>query len=304
MKLGYVSAILPDQTFEFVVDIATDNDFRCVEMMCWPKGKAERRYAGVTHIDVDNLNNEKTNQIKDYLAKKQIEISSLGYYPNPLDPDLKKRAIHINHIKKLIESAPKLGVDTITTFIGRDSKKSVADSIIDFKTVWPNIIKFAEDNGVKIAIENCPMLFTKDEWPGGQNLATTPKIWNEMFSIIPSDNFGLNYDPSHLLWQHMDYIKPIYDFKDKLFHVHIKDAKIYKDKLDEVGILATPLEFCSPKIPGLGDIDWGKFISALTDIRYKGYIAIEVEDKAFEDTLEDRVKAIKQSKRYIDQFLV
>ena len=304
MKIGYASAILPEQSFEYVVDLASDNGFSCIEMMCWPKGKAERRYAGVTHIDVDTLNNEQVSYIKNYLNNKNVEISALGYYPNPLDPDLEKRNTYINHIKKLIENAPKLDVDTITTFIGRDPKKSVSENMSDFKIIWPDIIKFAEDNGVKIAIENCPMFFTMDEWPGGKNLATTPKIWSEMFDIIPSKNFGLNYDPSHFIWQQMDYLKPIYTFKDKLFHVHIKDHKILHDKKDIMGIMSAPLDYSSPKLPGLGDVNWSKFISALTDIRYQGYVVLEVEDKAFEDTLEDRVKAVIQSKKYIEQFLI
>jgi len=304
MKIGYASAILPEQSFEYVVDLASDNGFSCVEMMCWPKGKAERRYAGVTHIDVDTLDNEKVSYIKDYLTQKNVEISALGYYPNPLDSDLEKRNTYINHIKKIIENAPKLGVSTLTTFIGRDPKKSVAESMKDFKSVWPEIIKLAEDKGVKVAIENCPMFFTMDEWPGGKNLATTPQIWSDMFSIIPSENFGLNYDPSHFIWQQMDYLKPIYSFKDKLFHVHIKDHKILPSEKDKVGIMAAPLDYSAPKLPGLGDVNWAKFISALTDIRYKGHVVIEVEDKAFEETLEDRVKAVIQSKKYIEQFLI
>lgn len=304
MKLGFVSAILPDQSFEYVVDFASRNGFKSVEVMCWPLGKAERRYAGVTHIDVDTLDKAKAASIKKMLADKNVEISALGYYPNPLDPDIASRNKYIGHIKKLISAAPMLGVDTVTTFIGRDQHASVSDNMKEFKSVWPDIIRFAEDNGVKIAIENCPMLFTMDEWPGGKNLATTPKIWDEMFDIIPSDSFGLNYDPSHLLWQQMDYIAPIYDYADKMFHIHIKDAKILEYEISRVGIMATPLEFHTPKLPGLGDIDWASFISALTDIRYKKHAVIEVEDKAFEDTLEDRQKAILQSQRYINQFLL
>ena len=304
MKLGFASAILPDTPFEDLMDFASAQGFACVEVMCWPKGKADRRYAGITHIDMDTLTKEKAQAINAYIGEKGIEISALGYYPNPLDADLEKRQAYIGHIKKVIVGAATIGVNTITTFIGRDPKKSVPESMAEFKKIWPDIIKFAEDNGVRVAIENCPMFFTMDEWPGGKNLATTPKIWYDMFDIIPSDSFGLNYDPSHLLWQQMDYIKPIYDFKDKLFHTHIKDAKVYWDKLNDVGVMAAPLEFHSPKIPGLGDIDWGKFVSALTDIRYDGSVVIEVEDKAFEDTLEDRMKAVVQSKAYVSQFLL
>lgn len=304
MELGFVSAILADLNFENMIDFASENKFSCVEVMCWPRGKAERRYAGVTHIDVNELTDEKILYINEYIKSKGIEISGLGYYPNPLDPDIEKREVYINHIKKIIRGANKLGIENVNTFIGKDKNKTIEENFKTFKEVWTPLVKFAEDNNVKVAIENCPMFFTKDEWPGGNNLASTPAIWRRMFSEIPSKNFGLNYDPSHLLWQQIDYIKPIYEFKDKIFHVHIKDAKVFKDKVNEVGVLATPLEFHAPKLPGLGDINWGKFISALNDIRYKGYVCIEVEDRAFEANLEDRKNSVVLSKRYINQFIL
>jgi len=304
MKLGLVSAILPDLSFEEVVDFAAEKGFSCLEMMCWPVGKAERRYAGVTHIDVSDISDEKISYIKDYMKQKGVEISALGYYPNALDPDKEKSDFYVAHIKKMIVAAQKLGVKTIGTFIGRYKSKTVDENFEKFREIWPPIIRFAEEHDVKVAIENCAMFFSKDEWPGGVNLASTPAIWRRMFQEIPSDHFGLNYDPSHPLWMQMDYIKPIYEFKDKLFHIHIKDAKVFQDKLNEVGIMAMPLEFHSPKLPGLGDVNWGKFISALTDIRYQGYACIEVEDKSFEDTLEDRKDSIVLSKRYVDQFIV
>jgi len=304
MKLGFVSAILADLGFEEVIDFASENGFSCVEIMCWPVGKAERRYAGVTHIDVSGLDDSKAASINEYAKQKGVEISGLGYYPNPLDPDREKREVYIEHIKRVIKGANKLGLKNVNTFIGRDPSLNVEENLKIFKEVWTPIVKFAEENNVKIGIENCPMLFTYDEWPGGKNLAITPVIWRRMFEMIPSENLGLNYDPSHLLWMQMDYVKPIYEFKDKIFHVHIKDAKVFKDRLDEVGILATPLEFHAPKLPGLGDINWGRFISALTDIRYKGYACIEVEDRAFEDSLESRKKSIILSKKYMNQFVI
>lgn len=304
MKFGLNSAILADLSFEEVIDYVSKNGFKCVELMCWPKGKAERRYAGVTHIDVNELTEEKVEYIKKYLAEKNVEISALGYYPNPLDSDLKKRGIYVEHIKKLIVAANKLGIGMVTGFIGRDKTKNIDENLEIFKEVWTPIVKLAEENNVKIAIENCPMLFTKDEWPGGLNLATTPAIWKRMFELIPSDNLGLNYDPSHFVWQMIDYIKPLYEFKEKIFHVHFKDIKIYEDKLNNVGIMATPLEYISPKLPGLGDVDWGKYVSALTDIRYKGYACIEIEDKAFEDSFESVDKSIQISKNYLNQFIV
>ena len=164
--------------------------------------------------------------------------------------------------------------------------------------------KLLKDKGVKIAIENCPMLFGREQWPGGQNLACTPEIWREMFRRIPSPYFGLNYDPSHFVWQMMDYISPIYEFKDRIFHVHFKDIKLYPERLKQTGILAYPLQYMQPKLPGLGDVDWGRYVSALTDIGYDGYACIEVEDRAFEGSREKVENSLVLSKRYLDQFVI
>jgi sugar phosphate isomerase/epimerase len=304
MKLGVVSAIYDGFTFEEMIDDVAKNGCTCAEVACWPQGKAERRYAGVSHIDVDNTSAEYIAYVKDYCAKKGVEISSLAFYPNTMDGDLEKRQASIDHLKKVIRMSALLGVNMVTTFIGRDQTKTVEDNIEIFKEVWPPIIKFAEEQGVKVAIENCPMLFGKDQWPGGQNLFTTPKLWRTMFDIIPSDYFGINYDPSHFIWQQIDYIKPVYEFGHKIFHVHCKDIKLYPDKLNDVGIMAYPLEYMSPKLPGLGDVNWGKYISALTDIGYDSFVCVEVEDKAFETSREKVLDSVALSCRYLKQFVI
>jgi sugar phosphate isomerase/epimerase len=302
IKLGFVSAVVADLSFEATVDLAAEQGFECVEMLCWPLGKAERRYAGVTHIDVANLTGRRAAEIKRYCDNKHVAISGLGYYPNLLE-DNPQATVYGEHFLKVIDAAAKLGVNIANTFVGRDHTKSLEENFKLFEQVWPAIVKHAEKNNVRIGIENCPMLFTKDEWPGGKNMAISPAVWRRMFQIIPSASFGLNYDPSHLLWQHMDYVRPIYEFKDRIFHVHVKDAKILPDRLAEVGILAHPLEYHSPKLPGLGSVNWGMFFSALTDIRYNGYACIEVEDRAFEESLEARKSSLVQSRNYVKQFL-
>lgn len=304
MQLGFVSAIVPKLSFEELIALASRLGYSCVEVSCWPLGKAERRYAGVTHIDVDTLDTEGAKRIQDLCSKNRVGISALGYYPNPLDPDEERRKVFVDHIIKVIDAAALLGVYKVNTFIGRNKSLTVDENFGIFHRVWPEIISHAEEKNVRVGIENCPMIFTADEWPGGNNLATTPVIWRRMFSEIKSDYFGLNYDPSHLLWQHMDYIKPIYEFRDKMFHIHLKDAKIHRDKLDDFGIMGYPLQFHSPKLPGLGDINWSSFFSALNDIRYKGPVCVEVEDRAFEETLEDREKSLVLCKRYLDQFVI
>ena len=304
MKLGLVSAILDWMSFEEMIDTISSLGYECVEAACWPSGKAERRYAGVSHIDVDELSEAKAEYIPNYCKEKNVEISSLAFYPNTMDGDLEKRKANIEHLKKVIAASQKLGIGMVTTFIGRDHTKSVEENLKLFEEIWPDIIRFAEEHRVKVAIENCPMLFDETQWPGGQNLATTPKIWRRMFEIIPSGNFGLNYDPSHFVWQMMDYIKPMYEFRDRIFHVHYKDIKLYKDRLDDAGTMAYPLEYMAPKLPGLGDVDWAKYVSALTDIGYNGYTCIEVEDKSFEGTHEDVIRSLKLSARYMRQFVI
>lgn len=306
MKLGFVSAILDTWSFEEMIDFASEHGFECVEAASWPQGKAERRYAGVTHIDAERVleDDAYAKHIQDYSREKHVEISALAFYPNTMDGDLEKRSAAVEHLKNVIRASRKLGINMVTSFIGRDQTKNVEENLELVKEVWPPIIKVAEENGVKIAIENCPMLFGPDQWPGGQNLMTSPANWRRVFEILPSPNLGINYDPSHFVWQMIDYIRPIYEFKDKIFHVHYKDIKLYPDRLNDCGIMAYPLDFMSPKLPGLGDIDWGKYVSALTDIDYNGYTCIEVEDKAFERSKERIEASLLLSQKYLKQFVI
>ncbi len=302
-RLGFQSAILGDLSFDEVITFASDNGFACVELMCWPVGQANRKYAGVTHIDVSSLDDNEAGRIKKVLKEKNVSISGLGYYPNPLDPDKEKSDFYIAHIKKVIDASAKLDIGIVNTFIGADAAKHDDENFETFKKKWPPVIRYAEERNVRVCIENCPMFFTRDEWPAGNNLAHSPALWKKMFDAIPSPNFGLNYDPSHLVWQMMDYVKPIFEFKDRIFHVHFKDARILWDKINEVGILTTPLMYHTPKLPGLGDINWGKFCSALYEVGYNGDACIEVEDKSFEGSLDDRKTSLIQSRNFLRQFI-
>ncbi len=303
MQLGFVSAILPELSLEEVLAFAAETGFDCVEVMCWPKGKAERRYAGVTHIDVAGFDRAAADEVTGLVAQYGVQISGLGYYPNPLVADEAARNTYLNHIKEMIKASALLGVNVANTFIGRDQTRSLEANLQEFAQVWPEVIQLAESLDVKVGIENCPMLFTEDEWPGGHNLAISPAVWRRMFEIIPSPNFGLNFDPSHLIWQQMDYAAAIRNFADRFVHVHAKDVRVDKHQLDEVGIMATPLEYHTPKLPGLGQIDWGLFYSVLTDAGYDGPVCIEVEDRAYEGSLERRKQSVDQSGRFLRQFM-
>ncbi len=300
MKLGFVSAILADLDLDGVLAFACEAGVPLVEAMCWPAGRAERRYAGVTHVDVTALD---AAAVQAKLAAAGVRLSALGYYPNPLVADEREAAVVIAHLRQVIAAAPRLGLDTVNTFIGRDPKLSAADNWRLFDARWPEIIRYAESCGVRVAIENCPMFFSEDEYPGGKNLACTPAAWREMFRRIPSPNFGLNYDPSHLVWQFIDPVAPIREFASKIFHVHAKDVWIDRVALQEVGILATPLQFHRPKLPGLGQVDWPGFFAVLTEARYDGPVCIEVEDRAYEGSLAARQDAIRQSARFLRNFL-
>lgn len=302
MKLGLVSAILDGWDLEGMLKEASAAGYTCVEVACWPAGKAERRYAGVSHIDVCNTSPEYIAQVKALFERYGLTISSLAFYPNPLDPE--KGPTAVEHLYHVIEMSALLGVNLVTTFIGRDQGKTVEENLELVKKVWPPILDYAKEKGVRIAIENCPMLFGANQWPGGQNLFTSPANWQKVFDALPYDNLGVNYDPSHFIWQMIDYVRPIYQFKDRIFHVHVKDIKLYRDRLDQVGIMGYPLDFMSPKLPGLGDVDWGRYISALTDIGYDGPVCVEVEDKAFEGSAERIVDSITLSRKYMEQFVI
>lgn len=303
MQLGFVTAILPDLGFEGVLDTAASLGFDCVEVMCWPVGKAERRYAGVTHINVNGFDDREAAKVRELTERYGVAISSLGYYPNPLSPDAKESETAANHLKEVIRASATLGLNRVTTFVGRDWTRSIDDNWPRFLDVWGPLVEFAEEHRVDIGIENCPMFFTNDEWPGGKNLAHSPAIWRRMFESIPSRRFGLNYDPSHPAWMQMDYLAPMRDFADRIFHVHAKDVRIDRHRLNQVGILANPLEYHSPKLPGLGEIDWGRFFSTLGDSGYRGPVCVEVEDRVYEGSLESRKLALQQSCTFLRNFV-
>ena len=306
MKLGFVSAILDGYSYEDMMAQAKKIGYECVEVACWPEAKAERRYAGVSHINCEKVLADESyaGHVLDVAKDNGVEISSLAFYPNTLDPDLKKRHDNVEHLKNVIRASHRLGINMVTTFIGRDQNRNFEDNLLIVKEVWPEILNLAKELGVKVAIENCPMLFGPDQWPGGQNLMTTPHNWKKIFEILDYDNLGINYDPSHFVWQMIDYVEPVYEFKDKIFHVHFKDLKLLKSKLNQVGILAYPLDFMAPKLPGLGDVNFSRFVSALTDIGYNGYACVEVEDRSFEDTPQRILDSLTLSYRYMKNFVI
>jgi sugar phosphate isomerase/epimerase len=293
MKLGFVSAILPDLSLAKVLEFASTHRFECVEAMCWPVGKAERKFAGVTHVDVNALTKTRADDILGLCANFRVSLSGLGYYPNPLDPDPERARVAVSHLKKVIVGATRLGLKSVNTFVGRDWTRSVDENWLRFLKTWRPLAQFAADHDVRIGIENCPMLFTRDEWPGGKNLLTSPAIWRRAFHDIPSKHFGLNFDPSHFALQFIEPASALREFKEKLFHLHAKDVKIDRQRLNNVGVFAHPLEWHQPRIPGYGEIDWAQFMGAVMQVGYDGPVCIEVEDDTFGKTLSGRQRALR-----------
>ncbi len=275
------------RSLERVAAWASGEGFEMLEVACWPGAGAERRrYAGTSHIDVASFD---PDSVRETLDKHGLEISSLAYYPNNLHPDPKERRAANTHLRKVIEAAAALDVPMVGTFVGRDKTKNVPDNFREFRKVWPRLVDYAEGKGVKIAIENCPMIFSWDEWPGGTNLASTPAAWDEMFSIVDSPSFGLNLDPSHLVWLQVDYERVVRDYAEKILHVHAKDLEIDRDGLYRNGTISLGMGWQVPRLPGLGEVRWDRFVAALYRAGYDYVVSIEHEDRDFETT-EDLVK--------------
>ncbi len=287
MKLGLLTAAFPETPLADVADWSAANGFSMLEVACWPRGEgATRRYSGVSHIDCANLSDGEAKDIVADLADRGIEVSALGYYPNHLHPDPAHRAEVNGHLKHVIAAASKMNVPVVNTFIGNDQHKTPKENFAEFTTVWPDLVRLAADHSVKIGIENCPMIFSDDEWPGGQNLMYAPATWREVFGYLEGDTLGLNLDPSHLVWQMIDYERVVYDFADRILHVHAKDMEIDRDGLQEHGVLGAGLNWQVPRLPGLGQVRWDRFCAALYAVGYDRWISIEHEDRSFEGDVE------------------
>lgn len=303
MKLGLVSAILPDLGLEALLQLAAGLNLDCVELCCWPVGKADRRYAGVTHLDVTRLDDALEERFRAAVASSGIAISGLGYYPNPLSPDPVESGIAIGHLRAVMAAAERLEIGLVNTFVGRDWTRSVDDNWPRFLETWRPLLEEAGERGLRIGIENCPMLFGPDEWPGGKNLATTPEIWDRMFHDLPYSHWGLNFDPSHLIWQRMDCVSAASRYASRIFHVHAKDATLDRHALDRIGPYAHPKRFHAPKLPGRGEVPWPELFRVLGEGGFDGPVCIEMEDREFEGDLETRRRGLAFSRDFLREFI-
>ena len=291
MRLGLLTAPLPGTPLTEVADWAAANGFRTLEVACWPRGGGDqRRYAGTSHIDVVGLSAEQANELVGDIEARGVDISALGYYPNPLHPDPQHRAQVQQHHRDVIRAAGLMGVPVVNTFVGNDKDRPPAENFAEFRRVWPDLVSYAEDHGVRIAIENCPMIFSADEWPGGNNLASSPSAWRAMFEAIPSAAFGLNFDPSHLVWQMIDCERALEEFGSRIYYVQAKDVEIDRTGLYEHGTSSAGIGWQRPRLPGLGEVNWPRFFAGLYRTGYDGAVTVEHEDRQFEAS-DELVKA-------------
>ena len=282
MRLGLLTAPFPDTPLSEVSQWAGASGFESLEIACWPPARGQaRRYAGTSHIDVTDLSEGRAKEIVDEVASHGLSISGLGYYPNPMHPDPEVSGAAIAHMKLVIEAAARMDVPFFNTFMGGDASKHVDSNWETALRVWPEIVNHANEHGVKITIENCPMIFSFDEWPAGNNIAWSPYIWRRIIGEW-GDTIGLNYDPSHLVWLMIDQERFIREFGPHILHVQAKDVEIDRDGLYERGTLSSGIGWQIPRLPGLGEADWRRIFAALWAAGYDGDVIIEHEDRDFE----------------------
>ena len=234
-------------------------------------GSCELLVAPGDVLDPAKASADTIQRARDDFAARGVEISAIGHYGNNLDPDAKKRRAASQHLQRLMKLCKPMGVSTLCTFAGRDPDKDIPDNIPMFKRVFTPLAKRAEDAGIKIGFENCPMF----HWFPfrGINIAYCPRAWDLMFDAIPSPVLGLEYDASHLICMLIDPIETIYRYGDRIVHVHAKDAELIERKVRLHGILEPGT--LRHRTPGMGDVNWPKLVSALREVGYNGNLDIE-----------------------------
>ena len=255
------------------------------------------------------MDKTEANRIKDLFKEHKISVSAMAYYDNNLHPDIKKRQSFISHLKKVIDAAELMDVSLVGTFVGARPDKSPSENIKEIGEVFRDICEYAGDKGVKIMIENCPM-FNWLQFGLPRNYAYSPELWDALFNEIPDENFGLNFDPSHLYFLGIDHIQAVKDYSSKIFHAHAKDTEILPEGKYRYGVSGRQLEpkpwtsgWWQYRMPGLGEIDWKEFITTLCENGYDNVLSIEHEDPVWEGS-EDKTKTgLKMGLKHLQQFV-
>jgi sugar phosphate isomerase/epimerase len=308
MKIGFLTACLPGVGLEDLLRWASPSGFRMIELAAWPV-RSTRDFQA-RQLDVAKLTRDTAGRVKDLLAAHGMGISALAYYDNNLDPNPRKRKYYLDHLRRVIRAAELLGVNLVGTFVGGRPDRLPPDIMKEIGKVFRGLADFAGDHGVRLMIENCPM----ENWqrfglPG--NYAYSPELWEALFQEVPTENFGLNFDPSHLSWLGIDYIRAAREFPPRIFHVHAKDTELLPEGLYRHGVLAAqvhPIPWQSGwwryRIPGMGMIDWRKLILTLQEVGYDFVLSIEHEDPVWSGD-EQKVKdGLLLGRKHLSQFML
>ncbi len=308
MKLGFLTACLPNVNLEELAKFASGQGFKTLELAAWPVDSSRDYQA--RQIDAAKFDKSEASRIKDIFAGNNLQVSAMAYYDNNLHPDLKQRNKYLEHLKKVIDTAQMLDVELVGTFVGSRPDKTPNENIKEIGQVFRDILKYAADRGVKIMIENCPMEnWVKFGLPG--NYAYSPELWDALFNELPDENFGLNFDPSHLYWLGIDYLQAVEDYAEKIFHAHAKDTEILAEGEYNYGLFGRQIDpvpwksgWWRYRMPGLGEIDWKKFISVLQEHDYDYVLSIEHEDPIWEGSEENVKTGLKLGYKYLSQFVI
>ncbi|MDR2879938.1 MAG: sugar phosphate isomerase/epimerase [Fusobacteriales bacterium] len=305
MKLSYLTACFNHLSLEEKIKFAVEQKFDAIELSCWPAAN-DRDYSS-TDIDVAKFDNKTKEDILKLTGENNIEIASLAYYDNCLHPDTSIRENNVKHLYNVIKTAGKLGVKFVGAFAGRNLDISFEENFTEFEKIFPSIVKYAADRNVNLLIENCSMPgWHREGW--GATISYSPELWDRMFEIIPDENFGLNFDPSHLIWLGVDYIKALIDYKERVLYFHAKDTKIFEEKRSCYSIFGKQLGrenewdygWWQHKIPGKGSVDWQKIYQTLREIGYDGYVSIEHEDLNYSENDEAIKLGLIKGKAFLD----
>jgi sugar phosphate isomerase/epimerase len=308
MKLGFLTACLPRVSLEDLLLWASKQGFRTIELAAWPV-KSTRDYQA-RQIDVARFTRSDADRVKDLLMELGMEISAMAYYDNNLDADLRKRKHYHDHLKHVIDAAALLDVRLVGTFVGARQDRSPAENMKEIGKVFRGLVRYAGDRGVRVMIENCPM----DGWqrvglPG--NFAYSPELWDALFNEVPGKNFGLNFDPSHLYWLGIDYLRAAKEYGRKIFHAHAKDTEILPEGMYRHGICDRQIDptpwksaWWRYRIPGLGSIDWRKLVSTLQEAGYDNVLSIEHEDPVWEGSEKKVKQGLAIGLKHLSQFVV
>ncbi|GAB2826405.1 sugar phosphate isomerase/epimerase [Actinocorallia aurea] len=290
MKLGFLTACMPERPLEDVARWAADHGYQALEVAAWP-AEGDRPFTA-SHLPLPGLTGADVERVAALMDRHGLEISSLAFYDNNLHPDPAERAAVNAHVRTCVEAAAALGVPTVGTFVGRHPGRTVAANLRDAEEVFAPLVDHAGEHGVKIIIENCVMEgWHPDGYPG--NLAYSPELWEWMFA----QGLYLNYDPSHLLWMGIDPVAAVRPYLDRVPHAQAKDVQLFPELRDRYGWPGKAIDRPDPwdvgwwryRVPGRGQVDWPALVDALYEGGFDGVLSVEHEDPVWGGT-PDRVE--------------